>query len=57
MQLTLSINIELLIDLSGEQAQSPEEFLLELEEKLESNELTIDEVREHINAFNSAASR
>lgn len=38
--------------LSNEHAQSPEDFLIYLEEALESGELTIDEVVQLIRDFN-----
>jgi len=41
--------LEFLID---EHTQSPEEFLIYLEEALESGELTIDEVAQRVNDFN-----
>ncbi|GIV03809.1 MAG: hypothetical protein KatS3mg015_2639 [Fimbriimonadales bacterium] len=40
--------------LSNELPQSPEDFLIYLEEKLEAGELTIDEVAQLMRDFNSS---
>ena len=42
---------DLLASLSNELTQSPEEFLIYLEEALESGELTIDEVAQLVHDF------
>jgi hypothetical protein len=44
---------ETLLRMLEQQAQSPEEFLIELEEKLESGELTEDEVVQLVKDFTS----
>jgi hypothetical protein len=44
---------ETLLRMLEQQTQSPEEFLIELEEKLESGELTEDEVVQLVKDFTS----
>lgn len=44
MELALTGNHDLLARLSDGRTQSPEDFLIYLEESLESGELTLDEV-------------
>lgn len=56
MQLTFTANIEILIELSGDAHASPEELLLWLEEMLESQQLTLDEVQQYLTDFNSKRS-
>lgn len=53
MHLTFTANIEILIELSGDVHASPEELLLWLEEMLESQQLTLDEVQQYLTDFNS----
>lgn len=53
MELALIGNHDLLARLSDERTQSPEDFIIYLEEALESGELTIDEVAELIRDHNS----
>ena len=48
MELVLIGDHDLLASLSNEPTQSPEDFLIYLEEALESGELTIDEVAQII---------
>lgn len=52
MEFVLIDKHDVLDFLSDERAQSPEEFLIYLEEALESGELTIDEVAQLIHDFN-----
>lgn len=52
MQLVLIGEHDLLASLGSERAQSPEDFLIYLEEALESGALTIDEVAQLIHDFN-----
>lgn len=52
MELVLIGEYDVLASLSNEPTQSPEDFLISLEEKLESGELTIDEVAQLIHDFN-----
>lgn len=51
--LTFIANIELLIELSEERHSSPEDLLLWLEDALESGELTMDEVQQYLEDYNS----
>jgi hypothetical protein len=44
---------DVLTALSNERAQSPEDFLIYLEEGLESGDLTIDEVAQLLHDWNS----
>lgn len=53
MHLTLTANIEILIEKSGDAHASPEELLLWLEEMLESQQLTLEEVQQYLADFNS----
>ena len=53
MQLTFTANIEILIELSGDAHASPEELLLWLEEMLESQQLTLDEVQQYLTDYNA----
>lgn len=53
MHLILTANIELLIELSGDTHASPEELLLWLEEMLESQQLTLEEVQQYLTDFNN----
>ena len=53
MQLTFTANIEILIELSGDVHASPEELLLWLEEMLESQQLTLDEVQQYLTDYNA----
>jgi len=46
MHLTFTAHIEVFIEKAKEGYASPEEFLLQLEEALESGELTVSEVRQ-----------
>lgn len=46
MHLTFTAHIEVFIEKAKEGHASPEEFLLQLEEALESGELTVSEVRQ-----------
>lgn len=52
MDLVLTDTNDLLDFLSNELTQSPEDFLIYLEEALESGELTIDEVVQLVHDFN-----
>lgn len=52
MELVLISEHDLLAHLSNELTQSPEDFLIYLEEALESGELTIDEVAQLIHDYN-----
>lgn len=52
MELVLIGEHDLFAFLSNEHTQSPEDFLIYLEEALESGELTIDEVAQIIHDFN-----
>ena len=52
MELILIGEHDVLASLSNELTQSPENFLLYLEEALESGELTIDEVVQLVHDFN-----
>lgn len=52
MELVLTGEYDLLDFLSNEHTQSPEDFLIYLEDALESGELTIDEVAQIIHDFN-----
>ena len=52
MELVLIGEHDLLASLSNELTQSPEDFIIYLEEALESGELTIDEVVQLIHNFN-----
>ena len=52
MELVLIGEHDLLASLSSDSTQSPEDFLIYLEEALESGELTIDEVAQLINDHN-----
>lgn len=52
MELVLIGEHDLLAYLSNELTQSPEDFLIYLEEALESGELTIDEVAQLVHDFN-----
>ena len=51
MELVLIGEHDLLAHLSNELTQSPEDFLIYLEEALESGELTIDEVVQLVRNF------
>ena len=53
MHLTFTANIEILIELSGDVHASPEELLLWLEDMLESQQLTLEEVQQYLTDFNS----
>lgn len=53
MQLTFTANIEILIELSGDAHASPEELLLWLEEMLESQQLTLEEVHQYLTDYNT----
>lgn len=53
MQLTFTANIEILIELSGDAHASPEELLLWLEEMLESQQLTLEEVQQYLTDYNT----
>lgn len=53
MHLTFTANIEILIELSGDMHASPEELLLWLEEMLESQQLTLDEVQQYLTDYNN----
>lgn len=53
MQLTFTANIEILIELSGDANASPEELLLWLEEMLESQQLTLEEVHQYLTDYNT----
>lgn len=53
MQLTFTANIEILIELSGDAHASPEELLLWLEEMLENQQLTLEEVQQYLADFNN----
>lgn len=55
--LTFIANIELLIELSEERHSSPEDLLLWLEDALESGELTMDEVQQYLEDYNSRRAR
>ncbi len=55
--LTFIANIELLIDLSEERHSSPEDLLLWLEDALESGELTMEEVQQYLEDYNSRRAR
>ena len=57
MDLVLIGERDLLDSLSNERTQSAEDFLIYLEEALESGELTIGEVAELIHDFNGRLSR
>lgn len=52
MELVLIGENDMLESLNNELTQSPEDFLIYLEEALESGELTIDEVAQIIHDFN-----
>lgn len=52
MELVLIAEHDVLTSLSNELTQSPEDFLIDLEERLEAGELTIDEVITLINDYN-----
>lgn len=52
MELVLIGDHDLLTSVSNELTQSAEDFLIYLEDALESGELTIDEVAELIHDFN-----
>lgn len=52
MELILIGEHDLLVYLSNELTQSPEDFLTYLEEALESGELTINEVAQLVHDFN-----
>ena len=52
MEFILIGDHDVLASLSNELTQSPEDFLIYLEEALESDELTIDEVAQFIHDFN-----
>ena len=52
MELILSGDFRLLIRLDDRRSQSPEELLLELEDKLESGDLTLDEAAQLIRDHN-----
>lgn len=56
MELVLIGDHDLLASLSNELTQSPEDFLIYLEEALESGELTIDEVAQIIHDLNHRCS-
>jgi len=51
MELVLIGEHDLLASLNNEHTQSPEDFIIYLEEALESGELTIDEVVQLIHDF------
>lgn len=53
MEITFTANIEILIELSGDAHASPEELLLWLEEMLESQQLTLDEVQQYLIDYNT----
>ncbi len=55
--LTFIANIELLIELSEERHSSPEDLLLWLEDALESGELTMEEVQQYLEDYNSRRAR
>lgn len=52
MELVLIGEHDVLTSLGGELAQSPEDFLIYIEEALESGELTIDEAAQLVHDFN-----
>lgn len=52
MDLVFVFDIEALMSLNPELMQSPEDFLLYLEQALESGELTLDEVTNLIRDYN-----
>lgn len=54
MEFVLIGEHDVLASLSNELTQSPEDFILYLEEALESGELTIDEVAQLIRDFNES---
>ena len=53
MQLTFTGNIEFFIEMSEERHDSPEAFLIQLEDALEAGELTLDEVRQYLTDYNN----
>lgn len=53
MEITFTANIEILVELSGDAHASPEELLLWLEEMLESQQLTLDEVQQYLIDYNT----
>lgn len=53
MQLTFVASIEVLVELSHERADSPEDFLLMLEDALENGLLTLEEVTQFLADFNN----
>lgn len=55
--LTFIANIKLLIELSEERHSSPEDLLLWLEDALESGELTMEEVQQYLEDYNSRRAR
>ena len=52
MDLIFIGNHDVLVSLSNEHTQSPEQFLIYIEDALESGELTIDEVAQLIHDLN-----
>ncbi|HEY8343506.1 MAG TPA: hypothetical protein VIK75_11035 [Calditerricola sp.] len=57
MHLTFTAHIEVLIEMSEERHDSPEEFLIWLEEALETGELTLSEVQQLLADYNSRGGR
>lgn len=57
MHLTFTAHIEVLIEMSEERHDSPEEFLIWLEEALETGELTLSEVQQMLADYNSRGGR
>jgi len=57
MHLTFTAHIEVLIEMSEERHDSPEEFLMQLEEALEMGELTLSEVQQLLADYNSRGGR
>lgn len=53
MHLVLTANIEILIEMSEERHSSPEDFIVWLEEALESGELSLDDVRQYLTDYNT----
>lgn len=53
MQLTFTAHIEVLIEMSEERHDSPEAFLIQLEDALETGELTLSEVQQFLLDYNS----
>jgi len=57
MMLEFFANIEILIELSQERADSPEDLLILLEDALEQGDLDIHQVRQFLLDYNSRCSK